>query len=66
MESPEVQKAFFKKTNNAKTVPQIFMYDPVRAYGNEEMEVHIGGYEKLEKWLVGIKEHELLDKRRGM
>ena len=65
MESPETQKAFFKKTNNAKTVPQVFMYDPVRAYGNEEMEVHIGGYEKLEQWLVSIREHEKeLDKNR--
>ena len=41
------------------------MYDPVRAYGNEEMEVHIGGYEKLEQWLVSIREHEKeLDKNR--
>ena len=65
MESPDVQKAFFKKTNNAKTVPQVFMYDPVRAYGNEEMEIHIGGYEKLELWLRDIKEHERkLDKDR--
>ena len=41
------------------------MYDPVRAYGNEEMEIHIGGYEKLELWLREIKEHERkLDKDR--
>jgi len=51
MESPEIQKAFFKKTKDAKTVPQIFYYDPRRAYGNENMEILIGGYNELQEWL---------------
>lgn len=59
MESPEIQKAFFKKTNNAKTVPQVFMYDPVRSYGNEELEVLIGGYENLEQWLKELSQSEM-------
>ena len=53
MESKEIQQAFFKKARNRKTVPQVFLYDPVRTYGNETMEVLIGGYDQLAKFLKG-------------
>ena len=46
--SMPVQKAFFEKTSYAKTVPQIFVDEPVRGY-----EVHVGGYDDLVAWLTG-------------
>ncbi len=53
MESRDIQQAFFKKTRNKKTVPQVFLYDPRRTYGNETMEVLIGGYDQLDRFLKG-------------
>ena len=47
MEKKEYINAFNKKTNNAKKVPQIFLYQSVRG----EYEVHIGGYNDLQAWL---------------
>ena len=47
----EVPTEFYHRTNNAKTLPQVFMHDPVRSYGDNTLEVHIGGYTELEKWL---------------
>jgi len=50
-ESPEIQEKFFKKFQNVNSVPQIAYYDPVRSYGNENMEVVIGNFEALSDWL---------------
>ena len=50
-ESQEIKETFNRKTRGATAVPQIFYYDPVRTYGNEKMEVHVGGYEELSDWL---------------
>ena len=49
MEKAEYMEAFNKKTNNAKKVPQIFVYQTVRG----EYDVHIGGYDDLSAWLNG-------------
>ena len=49
MEKAEYLEAFNKKTNNAKKVPQIFVYQTVRG----EYDVHIGGYSDLSAWLDG-------------
>lgn len=46
--SKPIQQAFFEKTSYAKTVPQIFVDEPVRGY-----EVHVGGYNDLVAWLTG-------------
>ena len=46
--SPEIQKAFFEKTDYAKQVPQIFVDEPIRGY-----EVWVGGYDDLRAWLAG-------------
>ena len=47
----DVPTEFYHRTNNAKTLPQVFMHDPVRSYGDSTLEIHIGGYTELEKWL---------------
>ncbi len=47
----DVPASFYHRTNNAKTLPQVFMHDPVRSYGNPNIEVHIGGYSELAVWL---------------
>ena len=45
-QNEDITAAFFKKFPDVRTVPQI-IYDGVdRGY-----EVHIGGYNELEKWL---------------
>ena len=46
--SPEIQKAFFEKTDYVKQVPQIFVDEPIRGY-----EVWVGGYDDLRAWLAG-------------
>ena len=46
-EKAEYMEAFNKKTNNAKKVPQIFLYQTERG----EYEVHIGGFNDLQAWL---------------
>ena len=46
--SPEIQKAFFEKTDYVKQVPQVFVDEPIRGY-----EVWIGGYDDLRAWLSG-------------
>jgi glutaredoxin len=46
--SKSIQQAFFEKTSHAKTVPQIFVDEPMRGY-----EVHVGGYDDLVAWLTG-------------
>jgi glutaredoxin len=46
-EKVEYMEAFNKKTNNAKKVPQIFLYQTERG----EYEVHIGGFNDLQAWL---------------
>lgn len=48
-ERAEYLEAFNRKTNNAKKVPQIFLYQTVRG----EYEIHIGGYNDLQAWLDG-------------
>jgi len=58
-ESAEVQQEFYKKTKNAKTVPQIYYYDPVRSYGNENLEWRIGGFDELVVWLKEKRKYEL-------
>lgn len=49
----EVDKVFSSlyERVGGKPFPQIFYFDPVRSYGNENMEVHIGGLDKLYEWL---------------
>ena len=46
-ESADIQSAFFRRFPKTKTVPQIVFDGHDRGY-----EVHIGGYEDLERWLT--------------
>ena len=47
-ESVDVNRAFIKRFQNEKTVPQVMFDGADRGYP-----VHIGGYNQLEQWLRG-------------
>ena len=41
---------YIRRLKREDIIPQIFYYDPIRTYGREDMEVHLGGLDELYAW----------------